>query len=62
VPREKDPQRATTPPQFAQTAPPYAPSSDYSFLEIAMTMNSTLGQLTEAVNSLKDQSRRTAKN
>jgi hypothetical protein len=57
VSKEKDPHRATTPPQTAQTPPPYAPASDYSFLEIVMTMNHTLGQLTEAVNALKDQSK-----
>jgi hypothetical protein len=57
VSRDKDPQRATTPPQVAQTTPPYAPSSDYSYLETVMTMHTNLGQLTEAVNSLKDQSK-----
>jgi hypothetical protein len=57
VSREKDPQRGTTPPQLAQTPPSYSPSSDYSYLETVMTMHTNLGQLTEAVNSLKDQSK-----
>jgi hypothetical protein len=48
-----------TPPQrMAETTPPAYPSGDYSYvLEIVMKMQDTLGQLKEAVGSLKEQSK-----
>ncbi len=47
------PTEPTNPTQFAQTPPPMS-SGDYSFLEIVMSMQSTMGELKEAVNGLKE--------
>jgi hypothetical protein len=53
----QEPPRATVPTRFAETNPPL-PSGDYSYtVELVSTMNHQLGKLTEAVDSLKDQSR-----
>lgn len=48
-----------TPPRFAETPPPqYLPSGDYSYtVELVGTIQHTLGKLTEAVESLKEQSK-----
>ena len=47
----------TTPEAFPTTAP-QLPSGDFSYtLEVVMAMQATLGQLTEAVNGLKEQSK-----
>lgn len=57
-PKESGP--ATSPERFAETPPPQQlgyPSGDYTYvLEIVMGMQSTMGKLTEAVESLKQQS------
>lgn|ERR1017187_1111979 len=57
-PKESGPQ--TSPERFAETPPPQPhtfPSGDYSYiLEIVMGMQNTMGKLTEAVESLKQQS------
>ncbi len=45
---------ASEPTRFAQTPPPAMPSGDYSFLEMVMSMQSTMGELKEAVNGLKE--------
>jgi len=45
------PTEPTNPTQFAQTPPPMS-SGDYSFLEIVMSMQSTMGELKEAVNGV----------
>ena len=50
-------ERTPSTPQFADTPPPYTSAPDYSFLEIVMATQGTLGKLTEAVESLKEQSR-----
>jgi F0F1-type ATP synthase assembly protein I len=43
---------------MAETTPTVYPSGDYSYvLEIVMRMQDTLGQLKEAVSSLKEQSK-----
>jgi len=60
VPSPKEPSRVSPPTKFAETTPPQVsyPSGDYSYvLEIVMAMQNTLGKLTEAVESLKDQSK-----
>ena len=55
---EKERGRETTPPKMAEVTPPAYPSGDYSYvLEIVMKMQDTLGQLKEAVGSLKEQSK-----
>jgi hypothetical protein len=55
---EKERGREVTPPRMADVTPPAYPSGDYSYvLEIVMKMQDTLGQLKEAVGSLKDQSK-----
>lgn len=53
--KEKD--RPPSSPQFTDTPPTSYQSTDYSFLEIVMGMQGTLGKLTEAVESLKAQSK-----
>lgn len=50
---QKQSRTAPIPPEPQLTHPTYAPSSDYSFLEIVMSMQLTLGGLAEAVTSLK---------
>lgn len=56
-PRE-DRGREGPPQRMAETNPPAYPSGDYSYvLEIVMRMQDTLGQLKEAVGSLKEQSK-----
>ena len=59
MPSPKEPVRQGPPTKFAETTPPQVyPSGDYSYvLEIVMAMQNTLGKLTEAVESLKDQSK-----
>jgi hypothetical protein len=58
VAKEKEPGRATPPPQFAETPPFSYPSGDYSYtVELVATIQHTLGRLTEAVESLKAQSK-----
>ena len=59
MPRKEDPPKATTTPHFPDTLPPPSlPSGDYSYvLEIVMHMQSAMGRLTEAVESLKEQSK-----
>lgn len=55
--------RSSTPADYPVTAPPqnYA-SGEYSYiLEIVMNMQSAMGRLTEAVDSLKDQSKEQGK-
>jgi hypothetical protein len=55
---EKERGRETTPARMAETTPTVYPSGDYSYvLEIVMRMQDTLGQLKEAVGSLKEQSK-----
>ena len=50
--------RETTPARMGETTPPVYPSGDYTYvLEIVMVMQGTIGKLTEAVESLKAQSR-----
>ncbi len=50
--------RETTPPRMADITPPVYPSGDYSYvLEIVMGMQNTMGKLSEAVDSLKAQSK-----
>jgi hypothetical protein len=51
--------QSVVPPSFPETPPPpgYTQSSDYSFLEIVMAMQGTIGKLNEAVESLKGQSK-----
>jgi hypothetical protein len=50
--------RETTPPRMGKTTPPVYPSGDYTYvLEIVMSMQGTMGKLTEAVDSLKAQSK-----
>jgi hypothetical protein len=50
--------REEPPQQLAQGPPPQYPSGDYSYvLEIVMRMQDTMGQLREAVGSLKEQSK-----
>jgi len=49
----------TTPPTFPETTPPAYPSSDYSFtLQAIMEMQKTLGQLTQAVTTLTEESKK----
>ena len=50
--------RETTPEEFPVSSPQSLPSGDYSYtLEVVMGMQATLGQLTEAINGLKEQSK-----
>jgi hypothetical protein len=50
--------RGTTPARMGQTTPPVYPSGDYTYvLEIVMGMQGTMRKLTEAVESLKAQSK-----
>jgi len=52
--RDKD---ATTPPRMPDTTPPAYPSGDFSYtLEVVMEMQKAVGKLTEAVDTLKQQS------
>jgi putative effector of murein hydrolase len=44
-----------TPDKIAETTPHFSPG-DFSFLEIIMAMQNTMGRLPEAVDSLKAQS------
>ena len=54
---EKERGRETTP-RLADTTPQVFPSGDYSYVvEIVMRMQDTMGQLREAVTSLKEQSK-----
>lgn len=57
--RETRQGQESTPSRFAETTPPQSlPSGDYSYvLEIVMHMQSSMGQLLEAVNSLKSESK-----
>jgi len=58
VAKEKEPVRATPPPPFAETPTPSYPSGDYSYtVELVATIQNALGRLTEAVESLKEQSK-----
>lgn len=54
-----DPQESTTPARYPDIPPPQAhPSGDYSYtVELVATINREIGRLTEAVNSLKEQSK-----
>ena len=55
--------RSTVPttPEAYPTTPPVLPSGDYTYtVEIVMNMQQTLGKLTEAVDSLKEQSKEQA--
>lgn len=54
-----DPQESTTPTRYPDIPPPQAhPSGDYSYtVELVATVNREIGRLTEAVNSLKEQSK-----
>jgi hypothetical protein len=52
---------APTTPEAYPTPPPPLPSGDYSYtVEIVMKMQQTLGKLTEAVDTLKEQSKEQA--
>jgi hypothetical protein len=54
---KKDDRPSSVPTSFPETTPPL-PSGDYSYvLEIVMRMQESVGRLSEAVSSLKDQSR-----
>ena len=56
--KEKGPFRATPPPPFAETSYRSYPSGDYSYtVELMATIQHTLGRLTEAIESLKAQSK-----
>jgi hypothetical protein len=56
MPKRED-RPSSVPTSFPETTPPL-PSGDYSYvLEIVMRMQESVGRLTEAVGSLKDQSR-----
>ena len=56
--RPRDKESAITPPRMAETTPPQYPSGDFSYtLEAVMGMQKALGELTEAVNGLKEQSK-----
>ena len=47
------------PSQFPSTTPPVYPSSDYSFtLQAIMEMQKTLGQLTQSVTTLTEESKK----
>jgi len=51
--------REAPPQRMAETNPPTIPMVDYSFtLQAVMDMQKSVGKLTEAVESLKDQSKR----
>jgi hypothetical protein len=55
---ERERTRETNPSRFPETPPPAYPSGDFTYiLEIVMKMQDTMGQLKEAVGSLKDQSK-----
>jgi hypothetical protein len=61
VPNPKDLGKTTVPTKFPDTTPP-VPSGDYSYvLEIVMNMQTAMGRLQEAVESLKDQSKEQGK-
>jgi|GEM_PF-3158633 hypothetical protein len=48
-----------TPTRFAETTPPPYPSSDHSFtLQTVMEMQKTLGQLTQTVTTLTEESKK----
>ena len=54
---KKDDRPASVPTSFPETTPTL-PTGDYSYvLEIVMRMQESVGRLTEAVNSRKDQSK-----
>ena len=56
MPKKED-RPPSVPTSFAETTPPL-PTGDYSYvLEIVMRMQESMGRLTEAVSSLKDQSK-----
>jgi hypothetical protein len=56
-----DKERATTPPQH-DIPTPQLPGADYSYtVELVGAIQNQLGMLTEAVNSLKEQSKETSK-
>jgi hypothetical protein len=54
---EKERGRETTPRLPDTTPPAYQSGGDYSYMEIIMAMQNTMGKLTEAVESLKSQSK-----
>jgi hypothetical protein len=63
MPREpqKPPRAPTVPQDFPATPPPHS-SGDYSYtVELVATMQHSLGKLTEAVESLKGQSKEDGK-
>jgi hypothetical protein len=59
VPKGDSPRGAITPPDFPATPPPPQwPSGDYAYtVDLVGTINNQLGKLTEAVDSLKEQSK-----
>lgn len=59
TPREdRERNKDVAPSRLPDVPPPVYPSGDYSYvLEVVMKMQDTLGQLREAVGSLKEQSR-----
>src|ERR1700722_18310882 len=55
---ERERGRETTPPRLPDTTPQSFPSGDYSYvLEIVMNMQSTMGKLSEAIDSMKSQAK-----
>jgi hypothetical protein len=54
---EKERGRETTPRLPETTPSAYQSGGDYSYMEIIMAMQNTMGRLTEAVESLKSQSK-----
>lgn len=58
-PRSNDPQDSGPPTRYAEIPPPQTyPSGDYSYiLEMVMGMTGTMGKLSEAVESLKLQTK-----
>jgi len=57
---KEPPSGGTTPERYAEIPPPQSSQSsgDYSYtLEVVMSMQATLGKLTEAVEALKDRSK-----
>ncbi len=49
--------RPPTTPQYTDTPPTYTQPGDFSYLEIIMAMHGTVAKLTEAVETLKTQSK-----
>ncbi len=54
--REEKERKEGPPSKMAEIPPPSYQSGDFSYLEIIMAMQNTMGKLTEAVDSLKVQS------